>query len=376
MSDLFEGKRPLSLTAVALAALLQATAPAAPATSPTAAPGAPNYADGAAWLCRPGRDDACAQEAPLRELTAGGPGQVLTFPAKADAAADCFYVYPTVSNDAGDLSDLTPGATEEIRALRSQALRFRSVCRLYAPMYRQTTLGALNRSLTGTPLSEDVFGRAYADVRDAWRHYLRHDNKGRPVILIGHSQGAIHLWRLIAEEIDAKPDQDKLALAILGGYLPTLPGEAGARFKSVPFCSAKGQAGCAYVWATYGAADAAPFRVFGRPSGPGLTAPCVNPAKPEGGSATLRASLPAPGQTPPALLDSVALSAACDTDAKGSVLKVSVNPVPYAAAVQAYLKQMQAIPGWGLHTLDMSLVQGDLLLRAEEAASARRKAKP
>jgi hypothetical protein len=348
------------------ASVLAGAACAQPASVPTTSV---DYGQDASWLCLPGREDACAGDLSAGTIGATGPGEILTFAADPSAPVDCFYVYPTVSADPGDLSDLTPGADEEVRAIQSQAARFRSVCRLYAPMYRQTTLAALNKALRGDAVSDETFGRAYSDVRDAWRRYLEHENGGRGVVLIGHSQGAIHLWRLIAEEIDGKPDQRKLVLALLGGYLPTLKGEAGVRFDSTPFCSDKAQAGCVYVWNSYDAADASPFRAFGRSTTSSSPHPCVNPAAPGGGQAPVKALLPAPGQTPPRVLDSVAMRAGCVTDAEGSVLKVSVEPVPYAPAVRAYLTAMQPFPTWGLHRFDMGVVQGDLLDRVRDASA-------
>ena len=43
------------------------------------------------------------------------------------------------------------------------------------------------------------------DVRAAWREYLANHNKGRPFVLIGHSQGSLMLQQLIAHEIEGKP---------------------------------------------------------------------------------------------------------------------------------------------------------------------------
>jgi len=45
-------------------------------------------------------------------------------------------------------------------------------------------------------------GTPYDDVRDAWHHYLEHDNQGRGVVLVGHSQGSFILAELIRQEID------------------------------------------------------------------------------------------------------------------------------------------------------------------------------
>jgi hypothetical protein len=46
---------------------------------------------------------------------------------------------------------------------------------------------------------------AYGDVRDAWRTYLRKFNRGRGVVLIGHTQGTFMLRELVKREIDRKP---------------------------------------------------------------------------------------------------------------------------------------------------------------------------
>ena len=112
--------------------------------------GAPDYAQETAWLCRPGRaTDACgtAQVGAVAFDPTAGTRTVVEFPARADAPVDCFYVYPTVSNDPGDFSDLA--ASEEIATVRSQLARLGTRCRLFAPMYRQLTLGALQRALKG-----------------------------------------------------------------------------------------------------------------------------------------------------------------------------------------------------------------------------------
>ena len=83
----------------------------------------------------------------------------------------------------------------------NQAAPLGTACRVFAPVYRQVTLTALAAGLAGTPLSvpegDDPSEIAYGDVVDAWNHYLEHDNGGRGVILVGHSQGAGILDRLI-----------------------------------------------------------------------------------------------------------------------------------------------------------------------------------
>eukprot|EP01047_Picozoa_sp_COSAG01_P083779 COSAG01_NODE_17679_length_1132_cov_1.120039_1_plen_74_part_10 len=70
-----------------------------------------------------------------------------------------------------------------------QASAFTSVCRIYAPKYRQAAIAAY-----GLPAeqAEVVFGTAYSDVAAAFRHYIEQHNRGRPFILASHSQGGHH----------------------------------------------------------------------------------------------------------------------------------------------------------------------------------------
>src|SRR6476660_7952677 len=139
-----------------------------------------DYGDPKTWLCRPGRQDACAVDLTTTIVAADGTLKREEFKANANPAIDCFYVYPTVSLDKGGNSDMEPGA-EENGVVRVQLARFASQCRLYAPLYRQATLTALRAATTGSPLPVDR-ARGYNDVVDAWNHYLQHDNNGRGVV--------------------------------------------------------------------------------------------------------------------------------------------------------------------------------------------------
>ena len=84
---------------------------------------------------------------------------------------------------------------------RYQAARYAQTCRVFAPMYRQQTLGGL--AAGGSPEALEL---AYSDVVEAWREYLAEHNRGRPFVLIGHSQGTRMLRRLLRDEIDPRPE--------------------------------------------------------------------------------------------------------------------------------------------------------------------------
>src|SRR5215211_2255898 len=66
-----------------------------------------DYADPKTWLCRPGRQDACAVDQTTTVVAADGKLTRETWKADPAAPIDCFYVYPTVSTDPGGNSDMT-----------------------------------------------------------------------------------------------------------------------------------------------------------------------------------------------------------------------------------------------------------------------------
>ena len=197
---------------------LAGPAAAQPARTPAPAvvPSVIDYRHAANWLCLPGRGDVCSTPLATTALNVNGYGSVGRSVVAANPPIDCFYVYPTVSRDSGLNSDMVAGP-EERAAAEAQFARFASVCRPFAPIYRQMTVAAVAAAAAGA----DVTGPgllAYGDVLAAWRDYFQSRNQGRPYVLIGHSQGSLHLIQLIAREIEGKPEAARMRLAILPGF--------------------------------------------------------------------------------------------------------------------------------------------------------------
>jgi len=361
-----------------LAAAALAQAPAAPKN---------DYGDKASWLCWPGRDDACAIDNTATVVKADGSMTREAWAADPNAPVDCFYVYPTVSLDPGMLSDMTPNA-EERRVVEQQLARFGAKCRLYAPMYRQFTLTALRAAVAnGAAPGGPRPTTPYDDVRDAWNHYLAHENKGRGVVLIGHSQGSGMLTQLIAEEIDGKPAQKLLVSALLlGTNLPVEAGKDTGLFKSIPLCREATQTGCAVAYASFRDTVPPPANSrFGRPREPGSTmvTACVNPANLSGGPGELHAYLSAGAMiaadsgAPPAWVKdgpkvdtpfvSVPglLSAQCASSGGFNYLSVHVNADPADPRTDDIAGDVVAggvvQKDWGLHLIDANLAMGNLV---------------
>jgi hypothetical protein len=334
---------------------------AAPRPSTAAAP---DYADPSSWLCRPGGTGVCGE--PLTSTVvspADGARTRKTYAPGPAAPIDCFYVYPTVSQEPAGNADMA-AAPEEQHAAVEQFARFAATCRPYAPIYRQTTLAALRGAATADS------AMAYADVLAAWRSYLAHDNHGRGVVLIGHSQGAYHLARLIAEEIDGRPAGRLLVSTILaGGNVQVVNGKnVGGSFQHVPLCHDAAQTGCVIAYSTYlaGHPPGADAR-FGGAARPELAGACVNPAELLGHS-VLDAELPTRGDVATVLGTTFVenpglISAACTTAGGHTFLGISVQPRGVGAiTLGRALNDLDArVAGWGLHALDVNLALGDLV---------------
>jgi hypothetical protein len=344
-----------------------------------------DYRDGKTWLCRHGRaNDACAVDLSTTIVAANGTLTREAFTANPAAPIDCFYVYPTVSTDPGGNSDMEPGP-EETNVVRSQFARFASQCRVYAPLYRQATLTALRAATTGTPIPVDR-PLGYNDVKDAWNYYLQHDNNGRGVVLIGHSQGSGVLTQLIREEIDGKPVQSRLVSAILAGTNLAVPKgkDVGGAFKTIPICRSASQTGCAIPYVSFRSTIPPPENSrFGRVAAEGMAAACANPAALGGGSGALRSYLsngqqivsssapPRQWVTPAKPIDTPfvsvpgLLTAQCVSNEKGTYLEVTVHGDPADPRTDDIsgdvIANGQVSAPWGLHLIDMSEAMGNLL---------------
>jgi len=267
----------IRLAALTLAAVSATSAPAQ--TAP--APAAPNYGNTASWLCLPGRADTCSTPLGTTALNPNGYGSTGRSSIAINPPLDCFYVYPTVSRDRGMNSDMVADGAER-GAAQVQFARFASVCKTYAPIYRQMTLSAVAAAATGADVMQPAM-LAYSDVAAAWRAYLSTYNKGRPFVLIGHSQGSLMIQQLIKHEIEGKPVAAQMRLAIIPGYNLLVPQGrlVGGTLTRTPVCSSAGQTGCVMTWVSFRENNPPPAgAIFGNAPAPGMTVACTNPARP------------------------------------------------------------------------------------------------
>jgi hypothetical protein len=377
-----------------LAAALALTASSAALSAQSAAPAGVDYAKETSWLCLPGRADTCSTRLLTTAVTPAGYGKRTNSSPAKDPPLDCFYVYPTVSRDNGLNSDLD--MNEEIGAAAAQAARFSSVCKVYAPKYRQMTVAAILAFTAGQDITAPAV-LAYSDVLHAWRDYLANRNKGRPFVLIGHSQGTLHLIQLIARVIEPMPDvARRMKLAILPGFNVLVPqGKlVGGDFKKTPLCSKPGQTGCAIAWTSFRENNAPPAgAIFGIATQPGMTVACVNPARPGAtGWVSLdsywptKSGYPVPGgpiawssegDPPTPWVHVTGLNAGrCVNDGSRGYFSVRTYADPKDKRTDRIGGEVGVagmfIPGWGMHLADTALVQGDLVRLVGEIGARRR----
>lgn len=367
----------------------------APAATASASPApAPDYRQDAAWLCRPGRTDACADNQDVTSVATDGRIEVERFKQADEPAYDCFYVYPTVSNDPTPNSDMEIGP-EERRVAYAQVSRFTGQCRVFAPMYRQVTLTALRSAMQGQALAADR-AMPLEDVTAAWQDYLARDNQGRGVVLIGHSQGSGVLKALIAKSIEGQPVQNQIISAMLIGTNVSVPKDAvvGGDLKQMPICTSASQSGCVVSYVTF-RKDAPPpaNSRFGKSSGEGLRVACTNPADLTGQRAVSDAIFTSggPGDSAqpmtawgegvtvatPFVRTPGLIATECVSQDGFDYLAVTVNGDPADARTDTITGDVVAggsvLKDWGLHLIDMPVAMGDLLRLADSQADAWRR---
>jgi hypothetical protein len=204
------------------------------------APPAPDYDDPRAWAALPDRKDY-ADWVPKGHT----PGDQ-----QATAPVDVFFIHPTTYYSSAHWNaPLDDPQAEEMTAVTmvGQAAAFNRCCRVYAPRYRQATMGAY---FGHDADSLAAYRLAYQDVAAAFRHFIEHFNQGRPFILASQSQGTQHGLRLLEEEIAGSPLGERLVAAYLVGYRPAVK-MLKERLGSVPICETPRQTGCLVGWDTF-----------------------------------------------------------------------------------------------------------------------------
>ncbi len=359
--------------ALACAAIVAAAAGSALAQAPAPTPTPNDYAKVENWLCRPDKaDGACHSDQAATEVAPDGSARPAAFARPASPAFDCFYVYPTASEDPTPNSDKIPG--RETGVATAQFGRYGAVCRQFAPMYRSVTLAALNSTSAGKPMAGIDRNLNYNDVVDAWNWYLKNENKGRPVLLVGHSQGSGLLTRLVQNEIEGKPVA-KLIVAVHqpGTTVLVPPGkDVGGTYKSTPLCRKADQFGCIVVYSSFRNTNPPPTDRNARfaLARDGNVASCTNPAALTGGKAPLdlyqaAASVQGaktPITTPYARLPG-AITGECVTKGAYTYLEIVIAPQDATARKVTVRGDIgnPPDPTWGMHNGDLSLPIGDMV---------------
>jgi len=264
------------------------------------------YQDPDMWFSRPGiapgQDPARWQpaEAAASEGVApqAAPSPSPT-PAGEPAAASAppfavFFVHPTSYLDRAQWNAPLDDKESERRAwtmLRGMASAFNQASEIWAPRYRQATFGAF---LTDTPEASQAIDAAYKDVDQAFSYFLDSIGPDTPIVLAGHSQGALHILRLLRERVAGTELQGRIAMVYPIGWPISVEHDLPAL--GMPACATPEQGGCIMTWSSFAepADPSSALEIFSassgldgetRGDGPIL---CVNPI-----TGTLNGSAPA-----------------------------------------------------------------------------------
>jgi len=232
----------------------------------------PDYADDSSWIAKPG----LANDPSLWRPT-DDPRPLVPKPAHA------FYIHPTtyLERDRWN-APLDDRASRDRAALfvQSQASALGDAAAVWAPRYRQAAYGAF---LLDNKDARAALDLAYSDVARAFDRFIASVPPGEPIVLAGHSQGALHLMRLLRKRVAGKPVRSRIAAAYVAGWPLSVAADLPAL--GLPPCRAPGQAGCILSWMSFAEPANPELVIDSYESSAGLTGAkrerqdilCVNP---------------------------------------------------------------------------------------------------
>jgi hypothetical protein len=196
----------------------------------------PDYASAASWIARPGMANDPSQWLPDGAITE-----------KVAEPAALFFIHPTTYLERDRWYGPLDDRDSQERAtlfVRSQASAFTKVAEIWAPKYRQAAYGAFLLKSRDANRALDL---AYGDVARAFDAFLAAVPKARPIILAAHSQGSLHLMRLLADRKDA------LKGRLVAAYVPGWPVGIQADLPATGFaaCATADQTGCVLSWQSF-----------------------------------------------------------------------------------------------------------------------------
>jgi hypothetical protein len=200
-------------------------------------PAARAYADRRLWIARPDLPNSPGLWMPKGLKREGTP------------LASAFFIHPTSYLQTAHWNAPLADPESQWRArlfVQSQASAFNAVADIWAPKYRQAAFGAF---LTTKAEAQKAVDFAYRDVAAAFDEFLLEAPKDRPIILAAHSQGSLHLMRLLAERIAGRPEAKRIAAAYVIGWPVSMSADLPSL--GLPACEKREQSGCVVSWQSF-----------------------------------------------------------------------------------------------------------------------------
>lgn len=196
-----------------------------------------------------------------------------TLPKNAEQPVDIFFVYPTTyfPNPNGEVYSSSWNQTMkqakadpaiQTQVASKSSVFFKAGTNLYVPYYQQASgidvLNALlwEKNQSNADAATIALNVAYKDVEKAFDYYMAHynkdsENKSRPFILAGHSQGSQLLLMLLKKRFSDVSLRKKLVAAYIIGWSITSDDMSGyTSLSQLGICRDKNQTGCIITYNT------------------------------------------------------------------------------------------------------------------------------